>query len=196
MRKIPLVILTLAFGAGFASTAASQKPTKELVNVRSFGQIAAADLERIEIETIDLRKTRPDRRAVTDLALELVAADGQSIDAALTLANGRTAAGGRRTLMRARVFLVAGGRLSKHIEASCTAWDGDVSICTVDCESGRFGLRRGRDAGVVLMLGRLPRDIDLAERLGFSVSTCGSQDEHRLVPKGGRMLVELPLRGE
>jgi hypothetical protein len=149
----------------------------------------------VEIALTAPLATRSERRAITDLLLE-VTSRGGDIEPLLALANGRPAATGRRELFKARLMLVSGGRIFTETQASCGPWEGDISVCEMECDGGRFALRRPATAaasGMRVMVGALPSDIDGDQRQGFAISACGLEAEHevRVVPRSGRGLVEI-----
>ncbi|MGQ0672763.1 MAG: hypothetical protein ACT4N2_07790 [Hyphomicrobium sp.] len=158
-----------------------------------------AGLDRIEIEVSDPATLRPERRAISDLRLDAWTATDDLV-AILKLPNGQPPQAGRE-LFAVQVVAVSGGRLHTRARASCGPWEGDVSVCSLDCDGGRFALRRSprmAPTALRLMIGVLPRDIDIGEKPGFALSGCGldATTEWRVVPKPGRPLVELQVIAE
>lgn len=156
----------------------------------------AADLERIELETGDPRSTRSDRKPVSDLMLQLTAEAGD-VAPLLNHPNGK-APPSRRGLFQVRVMVVSGGKLLRNARGWCGGFDGDISLCKLDCEAGRFALRRRKGSEgrrMTFLLGTLPRDIDATERPGFAIAACGLEEtsEQRLVPRRGRSIIEIDL---
>lgn len=147
-----------------------------------------SDLDTIEIEIADPRQTRSPRRAVTDLLVVLL--PGRTpLDRALVQPGGRGPAAERR-LYRARLTAVSGGRLHRGPSAWCSGFDGDLSVCDVDCDGGRFSLRRGSmaDEGFALIVGPgAGDDATGSEGGGISLSAChlDGGGETRLVARRG-----------
>ena len=105
---------------------------------------SAAEVERVETVTTDIRQTRAEHRPVSDLMLRL-SADGGAIDTALQTAN--AVAGAKSSpLFRAELYIVVAGRIVRDANATCARWVDDMAVCRMDCDGGAFALRRrGRE---------------------------------------------------
>ena len=79
--------------------------------------------------------------------------------------------------------------------AECDRFERDVLVCTVECEGGVFGLRRGTRAREhFLVVGLRPEDSP-GGRPGFRLGACAARgDQSMLVmPRAGRLSAEVPL---
>lgn len=148
-----------------------------------------ADLDNLEIEFADVRQTRPSRRGITDLLVVLL--PGRTpLDRALASAGGVGVATERR-LFRAQVTAVSGGRLYRAPIAWCGSFGDHLSVCELDCDGGRFSLRRGGSAAArfALIVGPGAGDVDsgAAASGGLTLSACSLEatGESRLVARNG-----------
>jgi hypothetical protein len=107
--------------------------------------------------------------------------------------------------VEAQLRLVSGGRMSLPVTAQCDRLEGDLLVCTIDCEGGTFGLRRGRSPGEhFLVLGSvgasggdgLAEPRAWADRPGFRLAGCsgaGAGLAPVVVPRAGRLATEVRL---
>jgi hypothetical protein len=170
-----------AIAAASVATAASKPQSRVEMEL-----VDNAPLNAIEMQTFSPDATRPERRAISDLMLD-VWSDKEDMETLLDAPNARTSDAGR-SAFRARIIVVIGGKLHTGAKASCGAWELNMAVCDLDCDGGRFGLlRRDGEATSMLrvLIGNLPRDIDMSEKPGFVLSECGveSEDVIRLAPK-------------
>lgn len=125
MHSFPLCLLALCVVVATPAEAA------ERIEYKLSGR---AGLSNVEIKTQSTSATRPERRAVTDLLLD-VWSGGSDVATLLQLENAR-AATTSRALFKARLLLVSAGRLMTHAAASCGPWVRELSICASDCDGG------------------------------------------------------------
>jgi hypothetical protein len=157
---------------------------------------SAADIEQIEVRVADIRSSRAEVRAVTDLMLRLTA-DGAAIDTALLAAN--APAGARlKPSFRVAVYTVIGGRITRDTDATCDQWREDAATCRLDCDGGAFILRRRGRGALSLVIGRAAGQSGEAARPGFALNACATGDAGELIlaPRGGREAAELALTGD
>lgn len=157
---------------------------------------SAAEVERVETVTTDIRQTRAEHRPVSDLMLRL-SADGGAIDTALQTAN--AVAGAKSSpLFRAELYIVVAGRIVRDANATCARWVDDMAVCRMDCDGGAFALRRRGRESLAMVVGQLPRAEPEAARQGFALNACatGDQSELALAPGAGRPFVEVVLSEE
>lgn len=166
-----------------------------------------ADLAQIEIEISDPRLTRAPRLAVTDLAVVLEPGRGD-LPGALG-GSGGTGVAAERRLIRARLLVVAGGRLRRGPESWCGGFDRGRSVCTVDCDGGAFALLRpasapgprpGRPGAddatpLALSIGSAGDADEPGDDTSVTLDACRSEAEApaRLVTRGGLRRSEIPL---
>jgi hypothetical protein len=154
--------------------------------------VSRGDLQAIDIEIPDVRVSRPERRVLTDLMVQVTAPGGAL--RALALADGAKP-GKSRSILSARLFVVSAGRIYADALAACGAWQRDLSRCTVDCDGGQFAIRRGAGGGYDLIIGTLPDDVSDEIATGVMLAPCGLEtfSGARLVPQPGRTFAELPM---
>jgi hypothetical protein len=191
----PLLGLTIAMALATATAGQAPRKGQYLRTATELRARSAAEIERIEAMVTDIRQTRPEHRAVSDLMLRLT--DGGAIDTALQTAN---AAPETRAppLFRADLYAVVGGRIVKDAQATCGRWVDDVAVCRMDCEGGAFALRRRGRGALMMIVGELPRGISDAQRPRLVLNACaaGEQSELALAPRHGRPFVEIALGEE
>lgn len=160
-----------------------------------------SDLERIEIEMPDPRLTRAPRRPISDVMISL--SSGRGDVRQVWTGRGGTGIAGEQQLFRARMMVVSGGRLHRGAQASCGGFERELSICTVDCDGGRFGLRRraGATGAMDLIVGELPGragDAEAGEPAGFAMNSCAldQASEIMIVPKSNTPTAEIALGTE
>lgn len=156
-------------------------------------------LDRIELGHENLQDGRMRTEPITDVLVRLKPAVQQ-----LRGVQGRDAATPAepdRSYIEAQVLAVAGGRISPAAVAQCRQFEGDMLICSVDCEGGAFGLRRGRDQAehhLVIGVSDPLADRDLGSsraKPGFKLSACSARSTAPifLMPRAGRLAAELRL---
>lgn len=187
-RFIPLLAV-MAFAVAAPDAEAVSKP-KSRIEMELAGN---PPLNAIELQTFTPDATRPERRAVSDLMFDAWS-ETEDIEALLNAPNARSSDQGRGAF-RARIIVVSGGKLHTGAKATCGAWELNMAVCELDCDGGRFGLlRRDGEAASLLrvLIGTLPRDIDMSEKPGFVLSECGVESENviRLAPKASGKPVE------
>lgn len=192
---VGLMLLLSASGALTAGARSTPPPASiELQPSRR------SDLDSIEIEISDPRQTRSPRRAVTDLLVVLLPGR-MPLDRALEFSVGTGPAADRR-LFRALITAVSGGRLHRVPTAWCSGFNAGRSVCDVECDGGRFTLRRSAQAEstFALILGQAASgdgsgDAGIGETTGIAFSACSldSAADTRLVARHGAM-GEIALR--
>jgi hypothetical protein len=192
-----LAMILLALVASTEPTTAQLTQRRPGVTDIEFKTTTPGQLSDVEIQIPDVASGRSQKRAVTDLMVRL-GRSNDNVSAALNLPNGAPV-DRDDGLFRAQVYVVSGGRLLADTEARCDRWVGDVTICSVPCEGGMFGLRRPAGAAtsaVTVLIGRLPRGAQEGSKPGFSLSGCGDPAAPDLVlaPAGARATVEVVLK--
>lgn len=160
---------------------------------------AGEGLERVELGHENLQDGRTRTEPITDVLVRLLPASQQ-----VKARTGPAAAAPREpdgSVIEAQVMVVSGGRISPAGIAQCSRFEGDMLICSVECEGGAFGLRRGREAGehhLVIGVSDPLADPDIGSsqpKQGFRMSGCGVKNAGttRLLPRAGRLAAELRL---
>lgn len=153
-------------------------------------------LKALTASRLVLERARPETSTVSDLML---AVDGAGDDArrALAAADGERQRGSPG-LFRARLYVVAGGRLYADAKGWCSAWRANESWCSVDCDGGGFMLRRtpapGAGALELVIEGASGTQVDvLAPGLALTACRAGEDDEIRLHPAGALGEARIPF---
>ncbi len=159
------------------------------------------------VSPTDLRQTRigvfaPGRQLqkiqhLTDMLL-IVSTSGSDIDTILRLPNGKRHKS-RRSLFRARVFAVTGGKIHNDAAAWCSPWRQDVSYCQLDCDGGAFSLRRltgGLEKNRLDLIIGTQSDWELPTNTGFSINACHYEAplKLRIIPSKGSNLIPLAFQ--
>lgn len=161
-----------------------------------------SDLDNIELEMSDPRQSRSPRRAVTDLLVVLLPGPSP-LNRALEDWVGTGPAAERR-LFRARITAVSGGRLHRVPTAWCSSFKSGLSVCDVECDGGRFTLRRSAqsDGTFALGLGAAANgdgseETGIGATAGIALTACSldSAADMRLVARNGRH-ADIALRAD
>jgi hypothetical protein len=184
--RAPLCAAALAALPSIVTAAAPRQAAEKPVAIE-LGAAKPAEVAGLEIEVSDPRRPRPSRRAVTDIAVILL--PGRlDLDVAMGAAGGVGTAAGRR-LFRARIAVVAEGRIVRAPLAWCGGFAGGFARCEADCDGGSFALRReaGRDRALRLLLGELVAGAvdDGAGGLVLTACQVDGGEALRLVPRRG-----------
>lgn len=157
-------------------------------------QAAGDVIDRIEAGRESLQDGRMRTEPVTDVLVRIRHAV-RRFRGAQTTGNEAT-----HSYVEAQLRLVSGGRISQAATAQCEGFDGDMLVCTIDCDGGKFGLRRGRSPGEhFLVVGTMAEPGAEArqsrtDRPGFRLGGCGAGASANLVlPRGGRLAAEVRL---
>lgn len=173
------LLLTFGLSLGTSDTVSSRRvksrpPTTEAAWVLK----NHVELVRLKASFSKPGTSQPYTVIPSDLAVQ-ISAGGADIDALLRLGNGRRPTNGR-SLFRARVLVVANGRLHRGGVAWCGAWIDNSSTCRVDCDGGEFTIYRdGNDPQLkTIRLGVDGPRVQSAARFdsGFAISGCAWGD--------------------
>lgn len=148
--------------------------------------------EAVEIVRPDIATGRVQRLALSDLLLRLEPTRGSLADV-LRLAN-NTVLDRRHGIMRATLYLVAGGRLLPTVAARCDSWIEDMARCSVGCDGGAFLLKRDADrARFAMLLSKRADEAD--EHRGLVINACAGPEaqELQLAPTRARVAVQVQL---
>jgi hypothetical protein len=150
---------------------------------------ATADsLERIEAGVENLQEARLSPEPVTDVLIRIRPGvhryRGQSTE---------TTTEAERSYIEAHILVVTRGRINPAGMARCDRFEGDVLVCSVECDGGEFGLRRGGLPGEhYLIVGSGGAG---TQRAGFRLGSCASRTAPSLLlmPRTGRLAAEVKL---
>ena len=146
-RRLALV-LSLA-----ALPAAAEEPDRIMLAPDRESLAAAGWIVRIEPED-----GVHESHAVTDATLDVVTWEGRAEEALLSADQpGRSP---WDWAFGVQFMLVADGRLFRWGGGMCSPFEGDYSVCTVECDGGHFALRRTltqQEARIDMVLAPLPK---------------------------------------
>jgi hypothetical protein len=185
--------------AEYAASGWRQQPQAMAAPKHEFELRAVEDVgEKIEAGRENVQDARIATERITDILVRLRPLVRTTRDPASIAAPERTT-----TAVAANLHIVTQGRISPAAVAQCDRFDGDILVCTVECEGGTFGLRRGRAPGEHYLMVGMPdmgRAASGAEttpqaRGGFRLGACATRDTPALLlmPRGGRLASDIRL---
>lgn len=150
-------------------------------------------LDRIESGRESLQDARLHTQPITDLMVRL-----RPIARNVRPSPGREPpVEAERSYVEVQVLAVTGGRISPTAVAQCRQFEGEVLVCSVECDGGAFGLRRGREPGEHFLVLGVPDNSGGSPtgRPGFRLGSCETKGGAAplLLPRGGRLATELRL---
>jgi hypothetical protein len=150
-------------------------------------------LDRIEAGVEDLREARVTVEPVTDVLIRIRPGVHRYRGPAA-----EPSSEAERSYIEARLMVVTRGRINPAGMARCDRFDGEVLVCSIECDGGEFGLRRGGLPGEhYLLVGGSGNAAGAggAARSGFRLGSCASRSTPALVlmPRAGRLAAELKL---
>jgi len=131
----------------------------------------AGDLENIIVRIEGAESTE---LPVSDIHFDIVTWDGGAADV-LTLPN----QAGRDPFtwkFYGAVLVVAGGKLFRDGGGVCSAWENDISVCSVECDGGHFFLKRDFDDNhvqITLNIAPMPNVISGDTSAAIRIGSCG-----------------------
>lgn len=141
-----------------------------------------AELERIALTPSEPRHARPQRHHVTDMSLTLLPGHGDLASAFRPQPPSSGMAG--RRAVRAHLTLVSNGRLHRAPLAWCAGFRNGRAACEVECDGGRFTLRRDPDGSSYrLSLGATAGPEAMDEGSAIALAACGDAG------RGGLLLI-------
>lgn len=154
---------------------------------------ATADsLERIETGVENLQEARIAPEQITDVLIRIRPGVHRFRGPAP-----ETTTEAERSYIEAHLLVVTRGRINPAGVARCDRFDGDVLVCTVECDGGQFGLRRGGLPGEHFLLVGSGGSAGPAgaQRSGFRLGTCATRSAPSLLlmPRAGRLAAEVKL---
>ena len=159
-------------------------------------QAAEDGLDKVEAGYEVVQEARFRVEPVTDLLVKLRHAVQRHRNPAAT----DHPSEGERSFIEAQLLVVTRGRINPAGLAQCSRFDGDVLVCTIECDGGEFGLRRGRRTGEhYLLLGASDAGPQAAAGVsgkpGFRLGSCATRGAPglMLMPRAGRLATEVRL---